>query len=299
METTEQLFSKEVSIKSPAFTVDDIGYYQLFLSLTSDYFRVSVVSSTDNSCLFLEGYRFLETLKGDDLLAALHQIYDHHPFLKANYWQNIRVIISTGLFTLVPKEIFEPKEKSQYLHLVGEIQAQETVLFSDFTFADAVTVLAADQRLKDWFIKLYDNKTLHFYHQTTPVLEGNWQIYGDDHKKRLQVHIEPNRSIITYLDEEDKSIVFCNQFAYKTAKDLLYYVAFVLEELELKPQELTLQLTGVIYEESEIFATLKRFLPDLSIINEVEWLYFSHHFGDTHLSSFFDVFSLAKCSSSA
>jgi hypothetical protein len=58
---------------------------------------------------------------------------------------------------------------------------------------------------------------------------------------------------------------FCNRFAYKTPQDLVYYVLFAMNELEIEPDEIILRVNGNITEQSEDFELLNQYLPNVKI----------------------------------
>ena len=61
------------------------------------------------------------------------------------------------------------------------------------------------------------------------------------------------------------TLKFCNRFAYKTSQDLVYYVLFTINELEIEPDEIILRLYGNIKEQTEDFDSLSQYLTNVKI----------------------------------
>lgn len=294
MGTSDKVYKQEISIRNKDFDIEDLGYYKLYLSIGNDDFRVFIVSSINNTVVFLEHYRFFSRLSSEEIVSSLSRIYDNHPFLKANYWQTIYIAIRGGAFSLVPKEFFNPDNPQSYIKLSEEASENNVLFVNSLRTMETFNIFSIDKAIAQWFQHTYPSKDLIFTHQTTAFIDSIR--YGKKEISENQIHllIESNYFILIAMDDEGNDLDFCNVFEYKTAHDFVYFTLLTLDELRIDKDSCLAKAYGSISENSGIYGMLKRYIPSLQIYKESpSWLKFPSNFYDFPFYRYFDVLSMS------
>ena len=59
--------------------------------------------------------------------------------------------------------------------------------------------------------------------------------------------------------------MFFNSYEYQTKEDFLYYILFVMEQLQLNPQEQLVELTGKTDPTSELYQIVYQYVRNVKV----------------------------------
>lgn len=298
MAIKDKAYKHEINIKDNTFDIDAMNNYRLYILLGENSLQICVADSIQNRCLILEDYRFYSLPQTDALIASLNRIYDNSLFLKANFWQNITIIVKNNPFTLVPRELFQANQSEKYLQYITEVGQEMQILHAPQASAEAINVFVMESKLYEWFKQTYPNRTLNFLHPTTTFIEGIKKQIPIVKRPRgeYQAHIYVNVSYLIITVWKDGNLEFCNTFRYQTSQDFAYFVLFVLDELRLNRETCKVRLYGSIQPISEVFRILNTYISDLLIWSEKpNWLAFSHDFDEVTQHFYFNLYSTHLC----
>jgi hypothetical protein len=294
MNIQDKVFKQETNIKDPAFDIEAMNYYRLFICLGEDSLRFNVVNSRDNKCLLLDEFRFFSRLNAHEQIDALSRIYDNDLFLKANFWFGIYLIIRASPFTLVPREFFDEVNPVKYLQHLTTVHTNQQIFVNEQRSLDAVNIFLNDNPLIQWFKQTYPNRHLQYIHQTQAFIEGIRYNNLAPSTQQLHILIEPNYLIINVLN--GNGLEFCNVFQYRVAADFVYFVLLIMDELHLDKQTCSVTLYGKINPISEIFKLMKSYLSQVKIYDQQpEWIKFSSDFDGLPHTYYFDLYGMALC----
>jgi Protein of unknown function (DUF3822) len=289
----DKIYKQEVNLRDPRFDVEQLAQYRLYVCIGDDHLKVLVLNAADNRCMLLEDYRFFTRLSSTELLSALTNIYDSHICLKANYWQQVRIMRKGQAFTLVPKKVFVHTQSTRYLvPLVGEGRLKtQQIYYSDANHLEAVEIFAVDTDMVSFFKTTYPNREFTFFHQAAPFIESIYQLTTKP--RQTQVHILVESSYMMVVVQRGGKLELCNMYPYRTAQDFIYFVLFVLDELRLERETCEMRIYGMINPVSEIFKILRLYIAKVQIVNtKPTWLAFSHEFDSLPYHYYFDMFGL-------
>jgi hypothetical protein len=102
-----------------------------------------------------------------------------------------------------------------------------------------------------------------YMHNGTVLLQSllNNQNYNQD--TVCYVHVNKNQLDITVLNQ--RKLLLYNSFIYATKEDFIYYLLFVLEQLDLDPKTAIVKLFGAIEEDDNIFQICYSYIKNVSI----------------------------------
>jgi hypothetical protein len=240
---------------SPRFDTEKLNQYTLSCEISDDSFLYKVIEPLDNEVIVYEKYDFITQKESTSTTNYLSSIYETHDFLKSLKWKSVEMVVDNQSFTLITLDLFKKEYATRYLQLAkgSQLTAEEEV--HTFTHEDLgiVNVYSFDRELYNWLSDTYPLVEIHFKHKTSQLID-----FGVFASKAQTAFLHLGNQHFIVVITTNGTLKFCNRFAYKTSEDLVYYVLFVLNELEIELDAIILRLNGNISETSEDFKQLER-----------------------------------------
>ena len=257
------LASPLVSVDALAFNTSALSDYHLCIEIGFNTFRYCVIDSAKKQCICLEDYAFDSLVTKNTLIDSLHSLYQQHPFLALNNWKNITVTFNTPHFTLIPTDLFRKEYIANYLRLVmgQKLSDNDQVLSAPIEQINARNVFAVEKEVWDWLLNTYSLHSPNVHHQTNALIQSTFKQTSIKSEPAAVLHFE--NEYVTIVVIENNQLLICNRFAYKVAADMTYFVLFVLDNLKLKPDLVSVYLSGEITPYSENYESLAQFLPNM------------------------------------
>src|SRR5690554_7812707 len=104
-----------------------------------------------------------------------------------------------------------------------------------------------------------------FQHIHTGMVQHLTDQSANNSTKELFVHIADNHFEIVIV--ETKKLLFFNSYEYQRKEDCIYYILFVMEQLQLDPQEQLVKLAGKIDPEDERYQIVYQYVGIVEIKN--------------------------------
>ncbi|APD07750.1 hypothetical protein UJ101_02250 [Flavobacteriaceae bacterium UJ101] len=183
---------------------------------------------------------------------------------KTEHFSLIRLIFSNKLFTLVPNELFNENRVSDYIEfnsflLPNDPIESKLIETLDIQFLHSY-VESIEVQIKDLFPKK-EVKILHSGYSLINQLSN--------FSSEIQYFVWFNFSSIELLYFNEEQLIFYNYFETETKEDILYYILFVAQQLEIDVNEIPIHLLGNIEKHSETIAMMKKYIRHVKIgINE-------------------------------
>jgi hypothetical protein len=94
---------------------------------------------------------------------------------------------------------------------------------------------------------------------------------------------------------EKGKLRYLNSFRYRTREDLAYYIIFILEQLGLNPDTITMILMGNIERQSERFELLYRYIRNIRFMDQSLIKASKTMAANIPVSIYYNLLSFAKC----
>lgn len=253
-----------VTIRAHSFDLSQVEKSVLCLEVGRDRFRV-MVQDQQRQGVYLEEYTFPSLLVERSLTATLPDVFRNHAILSAGPWQQVRVSINSSSFTLIPAPLFRKEYAGSYLALMrgGALPAHEFAQTHAHQREGFLSVFNLEHPLADYFSEMYPLQPLTFVHQSSTLIRAT----ADLARRSLtpdNVYLYFEDEFVTVIYRNSQGLRYCNRFGCKNAKDLTYYVLYVLDEQKLSSEQVSVTLFGEITPFAEAYVELNRFLPNLS-----------------------------------
>ncbi len=253
------MIKKSHIIKSKHFNISRLNDYDLKIKCLSHQIRVSLIDDVKKYCIYYEVFN-LKDIKKDDRLNSFHTFWDEHPFLKAQSWKTIKIIIAQAPVTYIPQIYNNRVHYSDFLKLNGFFGIDKDRIFSfKHQHFDLVSLVALDAKEKDFFIqKAYNVAKVEFLHVSTAFIELLFHFPQRD----IEIYLNVSENVLTVVAFINEKLTFINNYVYKDSNDIIYFGNLIIQHLDMKPKDVNITLWGdVDHTEKE---KLGKYLPNFS-----------------------------------
>lgn len=294
MQATEVSHKLIKKIKDERFDEDKIHQYALLINIGTRDFQVGVVDLETNWFLLLEDYVFPNVSSQEELIAALDQLFEAHPFLKAGFWKQIKVSLKNQSFVQVPQALYSEDALSDYLKFNTHINKdQEDFIPISLKSTQAVTVFAIHKDLKTWIQNVYPNNSPIFVHQSAALIEGIMRSAMNRIDNPLYIYVD--RFKLHVLSAHQGKLIYYNQFSIKQFADYVKYIMLVLKSLNMNQQTSQVVLWGYIGKNSPHYHEFYKYINNVMFGERPDYFEFSYFFDEVQEHHFFDLYSIHLC----
>ena len=222
-------------------------------------------------CLFnnkklssLNKVRFLHKKKSNFILKTIKKYIKS--FSKENIPSEVKLIYYNKTSTLVPSDLFDPKNSLNYMKYnisisIDDIAANDHVLNHEIN-----NVYIPNIDINNFIFEKF--KTFDFYHYSSLIIEKISNDFAEKFGKRVFVNV--NDGFIDILYFKDKKLEFYNSFDYKSIDDVLFYLLFCFSELKLNPDEIHTVLSGSIDSDSKLYVLIYTYVRNVELIEPID-----------------------------
>ncbi|MEH0157031.1 DUF3822 family protein [Limibacter armeniacum] len=279
---------------SDSFDVHNISAYTLCVKIHQSCLSIGVYNDTTRECLAWEGYRLPATQSYSEMRTAIANLVSHHSFLNAIFWKEIRLLMSHPNYTLAPGTYVESEaDKELLLRLNTDINTNEERLFEQSIGQTDLHILyPVSNEVLDWFRSFYKNTPIKCYHSVYSTLEY-LMLHTERTADKLYLNVQNRDMTIFYLKDGVPLIV--NTFHFRGINDFIYFILFVVDELNLKPSDIELIYSGSIFDYQEEIQLLKKYVGKVTPSKRPTKLTYPFKFDDDPEQYDFDLFCTFTC----
>ena len=278
-------------IKDDRFEEDNIHEYILLVNVGPRDVQVAVIGGDDNRVLFLEDYVLPSVTSSEDLISTLDQLFDHHPFLKAGFWRQIKISVKNQKLVQVPETLFVPEAAADYLKFNANVNKnREEVLSVPMINSQAVTVFAVQKELTSWLEGIYPQKQFIILHQSAALIEGIMKYASTRTDNPLYLYVD--RFKLHILSVNDNKLVYYNQFSILSFQDYIKYIMLVMKTLEMDQQTSQVIMWGYIGKNSPHYHEFYKYIQNVSFGERPKHLTFGYFFDEVQDHHFIDLYSI-------
>jgi hypothetical protein len=280
-------------IRDDRFDEDNIHAYTLLLNLGPKDLQAAVVGD-GNRVLYLEDNVFPAVASGQELVVAVDELLDHHAFLKAGFWNHVKLSMKNQKLVQVPGDLFSDDSSGDYLRFNASYDAgHDDVLFTKMTNSEAVTVFAVPRKLKGLIDDLYPQTTVSVIHQSAALIEGVMDSARSRSDNPLYLYVD--RFKLHVLSVKDSKLIYYNQFSIHNFEDYVKYIMLVMNTLGMDQQTSEVVLWGYIGANSPHYHEFYKYIRNVTFGKRPAHLTFGYPFDEVQDHHFFDLYSINLC----
>ncbi len=238
----------------------DQKFDKLSIQVSLNGLSFCVFDTIENSILYSDSIVFEEERSPYGLQKGLVALFEKHS-LHSKKFSEVIIVHRNNLFSLVPKAFFDRNEMPNYLKFNTKILATDHIDYDEIEGHDIMNVYVPFVNVNNYIYDLYGEFT--FKHNGTVMVESLLKVNTSDKEPICYVHIAHRQLDITVLAK--KKLEFFNSFKFSTKEDLVYYLLFTMEQLNLDTETTKLKLFGNVEEGDELYDICYQYIKNVSI----------------------------------
>lgn len=279
-----------ISLFDKSYSESNSKNYKVYIELSNSGLKHIVFDTQNSSFIGFEAYRFVDIYNDYSLVEPLKNIITNNPFYK-NEFKNINIAIVNNRSTLIPNAVFKADKLASFHHFNFSKQ-EEDIFFSDQLInLSAHNVYSIPDFITDAFNKL---QNVSFKHFSSALIESAL-IHSQKEKTLSAIHMHVLPTSFQIIAIKNQQLELYNSFNYQSSEDFIYYLLFVLDQLNINNEEASIILTGEVEKNSVIYTMLYKYIKTLNFGNRPENLKFSYIFEETPRHSHQALFNQFLC----
>lgn len=182
-------------------------------------------------------------------------------------YDEIVVLHDNNLATFVPTALFDEQYLGSYLQYNTKVFETDFFAYDDIATYQMNTVYIPYVNINNFLVDQFG--TFVYRHAHTLLVSKLLELSKNIDEKKMFVHMAPGHFEIIVL--QNQHLLLFNSFEYKTPEDLIYYLLFTAEQLNLNPETLNLEFLGDISENDAFFAITYKYIRNVSLFDVTEF----------------------------
>ncbi len=236
------------------------NFQKLSIQVSLNGLSFCVADTVSHKIAYSDNVLFSEELNIVAVQDQMDILFKKHG-LQAKEFDEVIVIHKNTLFGLVPKALFDPNLLSDYLKFNARVFATDILAYDEVENQDMVNVYVPYANINNYIFDIFGEFT--FLHNGTVNIQSLLNGYGNYKEEICYVHVSENQLDICVI--ANKKLLLYNSFLYETKEDFAYYLLFVLEQLELDANQISVKLFGAIEEDYPVFEQCHDYIKNIII----------------------------------
>ena len=265
--------------------------YILSIQMSLDGFLFCIFDDEKNKFLSIEAVEFSNVNRIGILTEILKQFVLRHPWVTLRF-KTVNIIYETSKSTLVPSPLFDKTEKETFTKFNFTIEESHDVKYDKLNNLDAFILYTFPVQLKETVNELFPKHKLLSH---SGVLIESILVLHKNLPEQKRAFVNVRNSYLDIIVTEGRKLLYYNSFDYKTKEDFVYFLIFVLEQLNLNPEEIDLVISGFIDKNSELFEIIYKYVRNVHFQALTASFKYSYIFNEIPSHYYFNLLNFGLC----
>ena len=280
METGE---NNPIHIQTDSFNIDLSGSYHLSIQLGIYHFSYCLLNTTTFTYDYVKKYSLTSK---DNTATEIAEIINNDHILKADFFSQSLAFVNLPS-TLVPDKLYK-KEEAETL-LAFNTKVIGTVLSDNIISQNAYLIYSVPESILTIVSNFFPKAK--YKAQESILIQHYSQI--NTKKKNAYLYLNEQKVSITIFNGD--KIIFNNSFKYTSKEDLLYYVLFTFEQLNLSNDNIDVTVFGAIEDTDEYFSLMHEYIRNIKLGKRPHQFTFPAEFNTLADHKYFGLFTQILC----
>ncbi|MDT0644371.1 DUF3822 family protein [Zunongwangia sp. F363] len=235
------------------------NFLKLSIQVSLDGLSFCILNTERKEIIFYRKKVFTAQLDPVKLLQEIETVYKEEPLL-SQHINNVILLFSNSLSTLVPSPLFQEENASNYLKFNTKILKTDFIAYDELKEHEMVNVYIPYANVINYFFEKYGE--FEYKHTSSILLEELLKLPSQETK--MYIYNREKEYDLVVID--DGKLLLCNTFSYETKEDFLYYILFTAEQLNLDPLEFQLLLFGDISKDSDFYEIAYNYIKNIDFL---------------------------------
>ncbi len=236
------------------------SYHKLSIQVSLNGLSFCILDTIANALTLSHSLPFKREVSPFELHKEIKQSFKDEGVLEYSFSEVI-AIHRNALFSLVPQPLFDEDQLPNYLKYNAKILASDHLDFDVITGLEAVNVYVPFANVNNFLYDLFGE--FEFKHSGTVLLETLIKLPSSRQGTISYLHLAESQMDLVVFS--NKKLLFYNSFAISSVEDVLYFLLFSLEQLDLDPESLKLRLLGEVSEEDRVYEFCAEYFENVAL----------------------------------
>ena len=237
----------------------------LELSIGNHFMSFITKDITSNS-VFHTRKNFEKILETESLTSTIKLFFEEND-LNPDIVANVKLFLENDLFTLVPDELFDEKEKKTYLKYIAKVKNTDFISNDNIEELKIKNVYIPYININNFLVDIFKN--IDYYHFNSILIKKIFHIKND---KSFFAYVDNNKVKIIIFNKDE--LIFFNSHEIKSETDVIYFLLLSIREKGLEVKET--QINFILDKKNELLLEIAdKFFDNIEIINDkkIDFLY--------------------------
>jgi hypothetical protein len=272
-------------IQSKHLDIINLSNKELSIQFSLDGFSFCVIDLDLLDVVSYCNYSFEEkNHTPENLLNNIKALFLQEPILQSKFVK-VNVIHENNLSTLVPKPLFDENNLSDYIKFNTKIFTNDFFAYDSINNNDMVNVFVPFVNVNNFLIDQFGS--FEYKHYSTILIEN---LLNNHTNNEITFFVNVSKNHFEIVVSNNKKLLLYNTFDYTTKEDFIYYILFVVEQLQLNTEELSLLFLGEIKKDDELYEIAYKYIRNISFVSDKFEQSFYLHINDSVRRENFTLF---------
>jgi hypothetical protein len=181
-----------------------------------------------------------------------------------NPYDEVRVLHQNNLNTWVPTALFDAQQVGTYLQFNTKVFPTDFFAFDILEKYELVNVYVPYVNINNFLLDQFE--VFEYQHSSSILMKKLLDLNLTSEKPTMFVHFHQSQFDVIVL--QTQKLLFANSFIFQTENDVLYYILFVAEQLNLDPNEFELQIIGISHTNHPVFERIYQFVRNVKLAED-------------------------------
>lgn len=242
--------------------ITDRKYKKISLQVSLTGLSFCVFDTLNDTIISVKEIVFDTFQKNTKIEELFGNAFRDNPELKDLY-DEIVVIHNNNLSTFVPEPLFDENFLGSYLQYNTKVFDTDFFAFDEIPNYQMNSVFIPYVNINNFFIDQFGS--FDYKHSSSILVNKLLDSSKNNDAKKMIVHFNSGHFEIIVL--QNQKLLLFNSFDYQTSEDFLYYLLFTAEQLNMNPENFTLELLGTIEEDDEYYQMAFKYIRNISFFD--------------------------------
>jgi hypothetical protein len=189
-----------------------------------------------------------------------------HDDLQSFATGEVRILFNQAPYSWIPNAFYKAGKEREVLDFQHKTPFSDRIFAMDLPAMDAKLIYGVPDNLVRFFERHFSECS--FWHAVYPWVKHSVTRSNNTEQTLLMARVTDSSYDLVQL--KNKRLEYVNTFEYTNAEDFLYYLLFTMEQLDLDPEEVALELSGQIVKTSPVFEYVWKYVRNVTFDSGVE-----------------------------
>jgi len=286
-----ELIKRNLSLSKKDLKDSFSGNYFLSIELSLDGLSYCLLNTENFQYQVLESFSFTKVQSYSDLSVVAEFIMKTTPTQGISLQKSNLVFLNSSS-CLVAESLFDPNQLEAYFNFHFPIKENHLVKADKLNNLSAYNVYALPVEIETSFKKMFPEIRVRHYSST---LIENLCYFQKTNQITQNVVLHVQDKHFEILIFKDSRLLLYNTFPYAAWEDLLYYMLYVLEQLEIAPEKSDVLILGQIAMDSHSFQNIRSFMRSVDFGSRTDFFKYHWVFDELPHHYFFNLLNVNAC----